>query len=104
MVEADKKPLPFKEPKRDKEKHNFQEECEIKRVPLDKHLPDKEVTISTTLAPEEQQQLLEFLNKNRDVFAWSASDLCGVSRDIIEHRLDTDPKIKPKKAKASQNV
>jgi len=66
---------------------------------LDKHLPDKEVTISTTLAPEEEQQLLEFLNKNRDVFAWSASDLCGVSRDIIKHRLDTDPKIKPEKQK-----
>ena len=28
-----------------------------------------------------------------------ASDLRGVSRDIIEHRLDIDPKIKPKKQK-----
>src|SRR6185503_14555675 len=40
-----------------------------------------------------------FLNKNKDVFAWSANDLRGVSRDIIEHKLDIDPKIKPKKQK-----
>ena len=40
---------------------------------------------------------MEFLNKSKDVFAWSANDLRGVSRDIIEHRMDIDPKIKPKK-------
>ena len=33
------------------------------------------------------------------MFAWSASDLRGVSRDIIEHKLDIDPKIRPKKQK-----
>ena len=43
--------------------------------------------------------MLEFLNKNQDVFAWSASDLCGMSRDIIEHKLDIDPKVRPKKQK-----
>ena len=66
---------------------------------LDKHLPDRQVTISAALEPEEECELLEFLNKNKDVFAWSASDLRGVSRDIIEHKLDIDPKIKPKKQK-----
>ena len=35
--------------------------------------------------------------KNKGVFAWSASDLKGVSRDIIEHSLDTNPKVKPRK-------
>ena len=53
VLKADKKPPPFKEPRRDKEKQNFQE-IETKRVPLDKYLPDKEVTISATLAPEEE--------------------------------------------------
>ena len=46
------------------------------------------VTINATLEPEEEKELLEFLRKNQDIFAWSASDLRGVSRDIIEHRLD----------------
>jgi len=62
-------------------------------------LPDRQVTISAALEPEEECKLLEFLNKNKDVFAWSANDLRGVSRDIIEHKLDIDPKIKPKKQK-----
>ena len=66
-------------------------------MPLDKHLPDRQVTISATLELEEERELLEFLNKNKDVFAWSASDLHGVSRDIIEHKLDIDTKIKPQK-------
>jgi hypothetical protein len=68
-----------------------------KGYPLDKHLPHIEVTISATLDPKEEQSLLEFLNKNQDVFAWSACDLHGVSRDIIEHRIDIDLKIKSKR-------
>ena len=50
-------------------------------------------------SPRKKKELLEFLRKNQDVFAWSASDLRGVSRDIIEHRLDINPNIKPKKQK-----
>jgi len=69
----------------------------VKKVPLDKHLPDRQVTISAALEPEKENELLEFLNKNKGVFAWLASYLHSVSRDIIEHRLDIDPKIKPKK-------
>jgi len=37
--------------------------------------------------------------QKQGVFAWLANDLRGVSRDIIEHKLDIDPKIKPKKQK-----
>ena len=68
-------------------------------MPLDKHLPDKVITISATLSEEEEKELLGFLSKNKDVFAWSASDLRGVSRDIVEHRLDIRPGVKPKKQK-----
>ena len=96
VLEADNKHPLFKEPKRDKKKQNFQE-TETKRVPLDKYLPDKEVTISATLASEEEQSLLEFLNKNQDVFAWSVSDLRSISRNIIELKLDIDSKVRPKK-------
>jgi hypothetical protein len=35
---------------------------------------------------------MQFLNKNKDVFAWSDKDLQGVERDIIEHALETDEK------------
>ena len=39
---------------------------------------------------------MEFLRTNKDVFAWSSNDL-GVNRDIIEHKLDMDPKFRLKK-------
>jgi hypothetical protein len=57
------------------------------------------VTISGTLREEEEKKLLDFLCKNKDVFAWCASDVRGVSRDIIEHGLNMDPLIRPKKQK-----
>jgi hypothetical protein len=43
--------------------------------------------------------LLAFLDKNSDIFAWSTSDHVGVSRDIIEHRLQVNPNVKPRKQK-----
>ena len=73
--------------------------CEdTKRVPLDPLVPNKQVIIGTRLSQEEEDKLIEFLRSNKDVFAWSSNDL-GVSREIIEHKLDIDPKIRPKKQK-----
>jgi hypothetical protein len=43
--------------------------------------------------------LLQFLDKNSDAFAWSTSDLIGVSREVIEHKLHVNPNAKPKKQK-----
>jgi hypothetical protein len=62
-------------------------ECETKRVPLDSRVPDKTVMISQDLASSEEIELLSFLDRNNDVFTWKTSDLTGVSRDIIEHKL-----------------
>jgi hypothetical protein len=39
------------------------------------------------LTADEETELLSFLDKNNDVFAWRTSDLMRVSRDIIEHKL-----------------
>jgi hypothetical protein len=39
------------------------------------------------------------LNRNKDVFAWSALDLVGVSHTINEHNFGTDPAMRPKKQK-----
>ena len=50
-------------------------------------------------SPRKKKSFSSSYAKNQDVFAWSASDLRGVSRDIIQHRLDINPNIKPKKQK-----
>jgi hypothetical protein len=61
--------------------------------------PDRAVTIGAHLNPKEEIELVQFLNKNKDVFAWSAKDLQGVDKDIIEHALETEERIPPKKQK-----
>jgi hypothetical protein len=41
--------------------------------------------------------LTRFLFNNKYVFAWSANDLYGVNRDVIEHSLNVDPSFRPRK-------
>ena len=68
-----------------------------KKVPLCEDVPDHTVTIGKGLEEAEEARLIQFLRNNQDVFAWSSSDLRGVSREIMEHSLRVDPKVKPRK-------
>jgi hypothetical protein len=92
---TEEKKEPYTEAKRDKEKIEIAADGETKKVYLD-DMPDRSVMIGTHLSPKEERELVQFLNMNKDVFAWSAKDLKGVDRDIIEHALGTDEKITPK--------
>jgi hypothetical protein len=67
-----------------------------KTVPLDQATPKQTVTINEDLTSHEEEKLLCCLSKNKDVFAWSALDLVGVSRSIIEHSLGINPSVRPK--------
>jgi hypothetical protein len=89
---------PYEEAKRDREKIEMAADGETKKVYLD-DMPDRAVTIGAHLNPEEEKELTQFLNRNKDVFAWSAKGLQGVDRDIIKHALETDERIPPKKQK-----
>jgi hypothetical protein len=53
--------------------------------------------ISHDLIADEETELLSFLEKNNDVFTWRTSNLIGVSRDIIDHKLQMNPSAKPRK-------
>jgi hypothetical protein len=55
------------------------------------------VLLGSQLSDKQEKILLKFLFNNKDVFAWSTNDLCGVSRDVIEHSLNVDPTIRPRK-------
>jgi hypothetical protein len=94
----EEKTEPYIEAKRDKEKIEIAANGETKKVYLD-DIPDRAGTIGAHLSPEEEKELIQFLNRNKDVFAWSVKDLQGVDRDIIERTLKTDEKITPKKQK-----
>jgi hypothetical protein len=60
---------------------------------------DQTVVIGSDLSADEEASLVQFLQKNKDVFAWSAKDLIGVDRSFIEHKLNIDPSVKPRKQK-----
>jgi hypothetical protein len=81
----------------------FKKEIEAKgdftRVALDPRVPDRTVCIGTEMSSEEQAELLQFLDKNIDVFAWSTSNLIGVGREVIKHKLQVNQNMKPKKQK-----
>jgi hypothetical protein len=67
-----------------------------KTVPLDLATPKQTVLFSEDLSPNEEARLLSCLNHNKDVFTWSALDLVGVNRTIIEHSLGIDPSVRPR--------
>ena len=43
------------------------------------------------LLSQEKEELIEFLWKNIDVFAWSAYEAPGVDLDFIYHHLNVNP-------------
>ena len=47
--------------------------------------------------PQEREELIEFLRKNVDVFAWNAYEALGVDPNFICHYLNVNPSITPKK-------
>jgi hypothetical protein len=60
-------------------------------------IADQRVLLGSQLSDEQEKTLIRFLFNNKDVFAWTANDLCGVNRDVIEHSLNVDPSFRPRK-------
>jgi hypothetical protein len=86
-----------KQPKADREKVNMQLDCDTKKVLLDVMVLDQTIIIGSDLLPGKEVMLVQFLQKNRDVFAWSAKDLTSVDRSFIEHKLNIDASVKPRR-------
>ena len=42
-----------------------------------------------------KQDLVQFLRKSIDVFAWSHEDMPGIDLSVITHRLNVYPSSKP---------
>ena len=53
------------------------------------------------LPPQEKEELIEFLRKNLDVFAWSAYEALEVDPSFICHHLNVNPSVTPKKTTTS---
>jgi hypothetical protein len=70
---------------------------QLKPMLLCEDIADQKVLSGSQLSDEQEKTLLRFLFNNKDVFAWTANDLCGVNRDVIEHSLSVDPSFRPGK-------
>ena len=58
---------------------------------------EKFFQVGAMLPPQEKEELVEFLKRNIDVFAWDACDAIGIDPDFICHHLNVNPSITPKK-------
>jgi hypothetical protein len=81
----------------EKVKAQLQSNDGTKTVPLDPATPKQTVVISEDLTSQDEEKLISCLTRNKDVFAWSALDLVGVSCTVIEHGLGIDPSVRLKK-------
>ena len=52
--------------------------------------PEQLVIIGKNFSREGRKSLIELLRKNKDVFAWQSSDMTGVPRWLIKHRLNVN--------------
>ena len=59
--------------------------------------PEKFFLIGSQLPHQEKEELIEFLRRNIDVFAWNAYETPRVDPEFICHHLKVNPLITPKK-------
>ena len=69
------------------------------KTPLSVLVPEKCIHVGSDLTKCDKDSLIAFLHENQDVFAWSANDLEGISRDLMQHNLDVAKGGKPQKQK-----
>ena len=59
--------------------------------------PEKFFQVGSQLPQQERDELVEFLKRNIDVFAWNTYEAPRVDPDFIFHHLNVNPLITPKK-------
>ena len=65
---------------------------ELVEVSLDENDPNKKVLVGTLLAKKEKDELMLFLQKNKEIFAWSHRDIPRVDPSMAENQLNIDPR------------
>ena len=71
--------------------------CErLKEIAIDGD-PEKFLQVETQLPPREKEDLLAFLRRNIDLFAWNAYEAPGVDPNFICHHLNANSVVLPRK-------
>ncbi|GAV79632.1 hypothetical protein CFOL_v3_23096 [Cephalotus follicularis] len=72
---------------------------DVVQVPLEVGNSERIFQVSSHLGEGEQGELITFLRDNKDVFAWSAEEVPGISPSVMTHRLSVDPARTPTRQK-----
>ena len=59
--------------------------------------PERFFQVGTQIPLLEKEQLVDFLRRNVDVFAWDAYETPGLDLNFICHHLNVNPSITPKR-------
>ena len=59
--------------------------------------PEKFFQVGAQLPPQEKEELIEFLRRNVDMFAWNTYEAPGVDLSFIYLHLNVNPSVTPKK-------
>ena len=70
---------------------------DLEDVKLVKGDASKLTKVGGGLDPPLKEEIVEFLKKNLDIFAWAHEDMPGIDNRVIEHRLKVDPTKSPSK-------
>ena len=67
----------------------------LENIPLDENNPEKYTRVGANMESKMKQDLVQFLKKSIDVFAWSHEDIPSIDPSVITHRLKLYPSSKP---------
>jgi len=62
---------------------------------LEREIGGRMFKLGKSLGQAAQDQIAEVIARHLDPFAWSASDMPGINRNFLCHRLTMDPKVRP---------
>ena len=71
----------------------------LENIPLDESNPERCTRVGVDLEEKNKKDLIQFLKKNTDVFAWSHEDMPVIDPSVITNRLNVCPSFKPVRKK-----
>ncbi|KAL0385933.1 UNVERIFIED_CONTAM: Retrovirus-related Pol polyprotein from transposon gypsy [Sesamum radiatum] len=98
------------QPKRKEEelKKEDTKRCKTERIePVEEHKPvelvigqpEKTTRLGSNMSRSLETLMVDLLRKNADLLAWGPSDFKGINPEVIVHRLNVDPMVRPVKQK-----
>ena len=67
----------------------------LANISLDESNLERCTRVGVDLERKIKEDLVQFLKKNIDVFAWNHEDMLGIDPSVITHRLNVCPSFKP---------